>query len=131
MLYNRSARTGSSVGPTFRFRIGSRTPTPDSDGTVGGASDLERTNMAYVYILRNTRDDDFYIGSTINIQNRLRKHESGKVRSTKHRLPMRVVLIQECQTYNEARKIELKIKKLKRKDYIDKMVRDGYVKMDG
>jgi hypothetical protein len=36
---------------------------------------------------------------------------------------------QEYQTLREARKIERKLKRLKRKDYIEKIIKDGYIKI--
>jgi putative endonuclease len=44
-------------------------------------------NMWYVYILRSSRDNNLYIGSTNNIGRRLNEHNSGKVDSTKNRIP--------------------------------------------
>jgi len=43
--------------------------------------------MWYVYILRSKIDKDLYIGSTNNISRRLNEHNSGKVDSTKSRMP--------------------------------------------
>jgi putative endonuclease len=43
--------------------------------------------MWYVYILRSVKDKDLYVGSTNNIRRRLTKHNSGRVDSTKRRLP--------------------------------------------
>jgi putative endonuclease len=43
--------------------------------------------MWYVYILRSSLDKKLYIGSTNNIDHRLNEHNSGKVESTKNRLP--------------------------------------------
>jgi len=43
--------------------------------------------MWYVYILRSRIDNNLYIGSTNNIGRRLSEHNSGKVDSTKTRLP--------------------------------------------
>jgi len=40
-----------------------------------------------------------------------------------------IVLTQEYKTLECARKVERKLKKLKRKDYVEKMVKDGYIKM--
>ena len=41
----------------------------------------------------------------------------------------KVVFKQEYGTLKEARAIEHKIKGLKRRDYIEKIVKDGYIKM--
>ncbi len=43
--------------------------------------------MWYVYILRSITDKNLYIGSTNNIRRRLEEHNSGKVDSTKGRIP--------------------------------------------
>ena len=43
--------------------------------------------MWYVYILRSTADKNLYIGSTDNIRRRLSQHNSGKVDSTRNRIP--------------------------------------------
>ena len=41
-----------------------------------------------------------------------------------------LVLNQEYSTLSKARKIEYRLKRLKRKDYIKKIVEDGYIRMD-
>ena len=40
-----------------------------------------------------------------------------------------LVFSQEYKELRQARKIERKIKELKRKDYIEKIIDDGYIKM--
>jgi len=42
---------------------------------------------------------------------------------------LELVFSQMFDTLEEARKIELRLKKLKRKDYIEKIVKDGYIKI--
>jgi len=42
---------------------------------------------------------------------------------------LEIVLSQEYATLTEARRVERKIKKLKRKDYLGKMVTDGYIRI--
>jgi putative endonuclease len=44
--------------------------------------------MWYVYILKSQRDNKIYIGSTNNIGRRLSEHNSGKVDSTRNRVPL-------------------------------------------
>ena len=43
--------------------------------------------MWYVYILRSLKDKNLYIGSADNIGRRFTEHNSGKVHSTKGRIP--------------------------------------------
>lgn len=82
----------------------------------------------YVYILK---DDNhrYYIGSTANPPQRYKRHLSGFVFTTHRMKNPKMVLCQEFNSIEEAKKIELRLKKLKRKDYIDKIVKDGYIKM--
>ena len=39
----------------------------------------------------------------------------------------KLVLVQEVESLKQAGKIENKIKKMKRRDYIEKMVKEGYI----
>ncbi|KXK41860.1 MAG: protein containing GIY-YIG catalytic domain-containing protein, partial [Chlorobi bacterium OLB5] len=44
-------------------------------------------NMYFAYILKSLKDNKYYYGSTGDIKNRLKQHNYGKVKSTKHRMP--------------------------------------------
>lgn len=83
--------------------------------------------MAYVYILRSLVQDRFYIGSTNNLEQRFQEHSQGKVISTKAYLPWELVFKQECISYREARYLENRLKRFKRKDFIDKIVKEGRI----
>ncbi|HEY4479164.1 MAG TPA: GIY-YIG nuclease family protein [Candidatus Paceibacterota bacterium] len=83
---------------------------------------------AYVYILKNT-GKTFYIGSTVNLERRLRAHKSGNTQTTKNMKNVELVLAQEYESLMIARKIERKLKNMKRKDYLEKIVDDGYIRM--
>ena len=85
--------------------------------------------MAYVYILESVRDKRYYIGSCLKINERLKHHCGGFTHSTKRFGGFKLVLKQHYSNLKEARNIELKLKKLKRKDYLIKIVQDGYIKM--
>lgn len=78
--------------------------------------------MAYVYILQSKKKNNYYIGSTINIENRLKKHNLGQVKSTKGLKPWVLRLVKEYKTISLAKKIEYRVKQLKRRDYLDKMI---------
>jgi len=82
----------------------------------------------YVYILK---DDNgrFYIGSSRKPMERYEKHMSGSVFTTHRMKNPKIVFIQEFDSYKAANKIEKKLKGLKRKDYIEKILKDGYIKM--
>ena len=86
--------------------------------------------MAFVYILKSKKFQKYYIGSTKrNPQQRLRDHNLGLVKSTKAIKPLELIVFKKFITYTQARKVENKLKKLKRKDYIQKIVKDGYIKI--
>ena len=84
--------------------------------------------MAWVYILK-TKFGKYYIGSTNDLKRRFKQHVEGHTYSTKRLHASSIVLKQEYKTLKEARVVETKIKKLKRKDYIEKMLKDGYIKI--
>jgi len=82
----------------------------------------------FVYILRDDKGK-FYIGSTNNLKRRLSAHLNGHTQTTSRMINPVIVLAQEYETLECARKIERRLKKLKRRDYIEKMVKEGYIKM--
>ena len=84
--------------------------------------------MAWVYILQ-TKSGRYYVGSTSDLKRRLEQHVVGHTHSTARLHPTSVLLKQEYETLKEARSVELKIKKLKRKDYIEQMIKEGYIKI--
>ena len=85
--------------------------------------------MAKVYILQSLRDGRFYIGSTINLDDRWRHHQNGFTQSTKRFGLCKIVLVQEFPRPEEARYVERRLKKMKRKDYIERIVKDGCIKI--
>ena len=83
---------------------------------------------AFVYILKDD-DGKFYIGSTDNLKRRLHQHDIGQTQTTRNMNKPKVVFSQEYDNLEQARKIERRLKKLKRKDYIQKIITDGYIKI--
>jgi len=49
----------------------------------------------YVYILESIKDGRYYIGSTLDVEKRLKFHNAGKQRSKKYRIPIRIVCTEE------------------------------------
>jgi len=107
--------------------------------TQGRGPDLRRSSrsvgtqlglmMAYVYILESLRDGRYYIGSTIDLGKRLRHHIKGFTPSTKKFGKIRLVFRQKYSTLKEARFIERKLKRMKRKDYLRKIIKEGFIKI--
>jgi len=82
--------------------------------------------MAHIYILQNQKGR-YYIGSTTNLPNRISHHKNGHTPSTRKYGNVDLVFAQEYRTLKEARKIESWLKKMKRRDYIERIVKEGYI----
>jgi len=78
--------------------------------------------MYYVYILKSHKDDNFYIGQTNNIENRLYKHNNGFVKSTRYRRPLELIHVEQFKTHKEAINRELKIKSYKGGEAFKKLI---------
>jgi putative endonuclease len=70
---------------------------------------IQYTMAGSAYIL-HCADGRFYYGSTNNLLRRLAQHRTGKVKSTKWRLPVELVYFVECETLEEARQKERSFK---------------------
>jgi predicted GIY-YIG superfamily endonuclease len=79
-----------------------------------------------VYILR-CANGRYYIGSTNDIERRTREHTNGYVQATKHLLPIALVLFQKYETLPIARRVEYKLKQLKRRDIIEKIIENQQI----
>ena len=84
--------------------------------------------VAYVYILKSVRNK-YYVGSTTDLKNRIKHHEGGFTPSTKRLGKPYLVFSQKYKTLREARIVERRLKKLKRRDYIEKIIKNGFIKM--
>jgi putative endonuclease len=74
----------------------------------------------FVYILK-CKDKTLYIGSTNNIEKRLREHNFSKngAHYTKIRRPVVLQYIEKCKDYATARKREAALKRLTRSEKLD------------
>ncbi|EKD85397.1 MAG: GIY-YIG protein [uncultured bacterium] len=85
--------------------------------------------MGYLYILR-CRNERFYIGSTNDLERRLAEHQAGLSRYTSNLLPVELVFSQKYDSLVKARRIEYRLKKLKRRDIIEMIIRDQVIKLE-
>ncbi|MBL0146379.1 MAG: GIY-YIG nuclease family protein [Chitinophagaceae bacterium] len=72
----------------------------------------------YTYILKSCIDGGYYYGHTKDTNNRLQKHNSGKVRSTKSRKPFVLHYVEEFETKSEAYLQEMFFKSAEGKNYL-------------
>jgi putative endonuclease len=66
--------------------------------------------MYFVYVLKSLKDHKYYIGSTSDIDARLLYHNSGRQRSTKHRIPFILIRTETYPDKSEALKRGKQIK---------------------
>lgn len=80
--------------------------------------------MWHVYLLQSLKDKKYYIGQTDDIQKRLKEHNKGKIKSTKSRVPFKLMGCEEYSTQNEARRREYELKKSawQRKKFFEKFI---------
>jgi len=84
--------------------------------------------MTYtVYILKSDRDGSFYVGHTAGLGERVRRHNQGRSRYTKAKIPWRVVYQEEYLTRSQAIEREQELKDKKSRAYIEQLVRASRV----
>ncbi|MBI5149239.1 MAG: GIY-YIG nuclease family protein [Candidatus Omnitrophica bacterium] len=83
--------------------------------------------MAFVYILESLKTGRYYIGSTNDAKKRLESHNAAQVPATRNFRPYRQVFLARYDDMKTARRVELRLKGLKRRDYIAKIIESGKI----
>lgn len=86
--------------------------------------------MGIVYILQSEVNGRYYIGSTNNLARRLFEHNEGLSKYTSLTRPFKLVFSQKYNSLEQARKIEFRLKKFKRRDIIEKIIENRIIKLD-
>jgi len=81
--------------------------------------------MFYVYVLKSLNDKGLYIGCTKNLEERLKAHSSGLVKSTKSRLPVELVYYEACLDQSDAFRRERYLKSTYGRRYLQNRLK-GY-----
>ncbi len=66
----------------------------------------------FTYILKSEKDGTYYYGHSKDLKNRLIRHNSGRVRSTKNKKPWVIHYTEEYDTKSEANKREMFFKSI-------------------
>ena len=74
--------------------------------------------MYYVYLLLSEKDGKFYTGSTNDLKRRLQEHNSGNVRSTYNRRPLKLIYYEACLNETDEKQRELYLKSGMGKKYL-------------
>ena len=67
----------------------------------------------FIYILKSIKDGRHYVGMTCDLEKRLKYHNSGKVRSTKNRVPFKLLYSEKYLSRLVAREREKYLKSYK------------------
>jgi putative endonuclease len=81
--------------------------------------------MYYTYIIQSIETGRYYIGSTSNISDRLKRHQENRSKATKGRGPWYLVFRQLFPTRSEAMILEFKIKKRGAKRFLEDLNKSG------
>jgi putative endonuclease len=79
----------------------------------------------YLYILHSQKNDIFYVGSTNDIDRRIRQHKSGNSKYTSGILPIELVFSQVFSSLEEARKAEFWLKRQKSRSFLKRIIAEG------
>ncbi len=72
----------------------------------------------YIYVLRSSKDGQFYVGLTGNLRARLLAHNNAQVTSTKRRVPLELIYWEGCLDERDAARREKYLKSAWGKRYI-------------
>jgi putative endonuclease len=81
-------------------------------------------DLYFVYVLRSLKDKKYYVGYTDNLDARLEQHNSGKVTSTKYRIPFIIVYFEGCLNQADALHREKYLKTTYGKRYIKNRIKN-------
>ena len=66
--------------------------------------------MFYLYLIKSKKDCDLYMGSTNNLERRIREHNNGLVSSTNLRKPFELIYFEGYKSEKDARHREKNLK---------------------
>jgi putative endonuclease len=66
--------------------------------------------MYYVYVLKNAKDEEIYIGFAHNLEERMNQHNTGLSKFTRSKAPWELVYYEAFQNMEDARQRENRLK---------------------
>ena len=82
---------------------------------------LSKFQMFYFYILKSFVSSKYYIGSTNNIEDRIKLHNTGMVKSTHSDRPWKIIHSELFDSLVDARRRELQVKRWKSRKAIERL----------
>ena len=80
----------------------------------------------YTYVLQSLKDGKKYTGYTSNLPLRLEQHNLGKVVSTKHRRPFKLIYFEACISQQDAINREKYLKSFYGKQFLGKRLKSYF-----
>jgi putative endonuclease len=77
----------------------------------------------FVYILQSSVDHSFYIGYSSDISRRLKEHNDGRSRYTRHKSPWILVYSEEFPSKSDAIRREHFLKAQKNREFYEKIIK--------
>ena len=77
-------------------------------------------------MLQNKVEDFIYIGYSENLKQRLKEHNSGKSKSTKHYTPLKLIFYEAYPTISDAKRRETYLKSNKGRTTLITMLKDCF-----
>lgn len=81
----------------------------------------------FVYINQSLKSGRYYIGCSVDPIRRLSEHNTGKVKATSKMIPWINKYCQKYDSAREARRIEYQLKKMKRRDIIERIIKEKVI----
>ena len=78
-----------------------------------------------VYILESLKDGSFDVGPTNNLEDRLKRHNQGRVAYTEPKRPWKLVYSEKHPDRSSAAKREYEIKKHERRESIETLIKSS------
>ncbi len=88
-------------------------------------------SVGSVYILKSQKNGRYYIGSAENVARRVSQHNEGRVKATEFIRPLKLVFQQEYSDVTLARRIEYRLKALKRRDILERIIAERKILITG
>jgi len=67
--------------------------------------------MFYVYVLKSSKDNSLYIGYTNDLKRRFEEHNNGESKSTKHKIPFKLIYYEAYESQSDAKFREKNLKR--------------------
>ncbi|MFC1727602.1 GIY-YIG nuclease family protein [Patescibacteria group bacterium] len=80
----------------------------------------------YVYVLHNSQKNFIYIGYSENLKQRFEEHNSGKSKSTKHYIPLKLIFYEAYLTKSDAKRREKYLKSNRGRTTLMTMLKDYF-----